>query len=190
MTTRWMALIASLIMCLPVSAQVKLSTCTPRWVTIPAPPTAMAFGQTIDEYQISNHAYKYPFTHPSPAGVFDVSNAVVDKLQRVGAWSQPKRMTLQSGWRLYAGAWNQPPSSDDVGIVWKVKVVSLVTPDPLGAFVVGQEVLFIDTAELSGVNFKSTVPYSSAGPDLKYIFNDNQFIMTVESCEQVEGTLR
>jgi hypothetical protein len=175
MTTKWMSLLVSLLLYLPAVAQVKLSDCTPRWVTIPAPSAALQFGTEITEYQISNHQYKYPFTYPSPAGVFDVSNAVVDKLQRVGAWSQPKRLTLQSGWRLYAGAWNQPPASDDVGIVWKVKTISLVTPDPLGAFVADQELVFIDTAELSSPSFRSTVPYSSAGPELKYIFNDNQF---------------
>lgn len=94
------------------------------WTTVPAPTKPLAAFFDEEQSQISNHTWLYPFTQPTPAGVYEVSNCIIDKSQKLGAWSQPKTISMQSGWYLYAHSWNQPVTSDDAGIAWRVKVVT------------------------------------------------------------------
>lgn len=94
------------------------------WVPVAAPTKPLVAGFQLEQSQLSNHSWLYPFTQPTPAGVYEVSNAIIDRSQKIGAWSQATTLTLQSGWYLHAHSWNQPVSSDDAGIAWRVKVVS------------------------------------------------------------------
>lgn len=162
-----------------VQAQVKVSECTPRWQSIPAPSMPLVIATPNDSYQLSNHAYKYPFTYGSPAGLYDVSNAVVSKANKVGAWSQPTRVKLKSGWRLYVGGWNQPSTADDAGVVWKVKACKVQPPDPLGAYVTGQEYLFTTAWESDTEANLGIVPYSSVRPEPQLIYTPSTNRMTL-----------
>ena len=94
------------------------------WQTVAAPTKPLVSGFSVNQSSLSNHTWRYPFDQPTPAGTYEVSNAIIDKSQNVGAWSQPKTLVVQSGWFLYGAPWNQPVTSDEAGIAWKVKVVS------------------------------------------------------------------
>lgn len=85
-------------------------------------------------YQNSNHSWNGdPFTKPFPGGTYEIYNASIDKQQKVGAWSSPAVVTVQSGAHLYCGGWNLPILQYESGVVWKAKCVSL---DPEQAAVV------------------------------------------------------
>lgn len=140
-----------------------LSSFAERWQDVPAP--QLPLYQIHSEYnEISNYGYKYPFNNPTPAGTFEVMNASVDKSQRVGAWSEPFTATVKSGWRLYARGDNQKPMTDEVGIVWKVKCVSLDAPDPLLNFEEGDEYLYVTASEIDQDSWRSIVAYSMVEP--------------------------
>lgn len=94
------------------------------WTPVAAPTKPLVAGFQLEQSQLSNHSWLYPFTQPTPAGVYEVSNCIIDKSQKLGAWSQAKTLTLQSGWYLFGNSNNQPVTSDDSGIAWRVKVVS------------------------------------------------------------------
>lgn len=77
-------------------------------------------------YQNSNHSWNGdPFTKPFPGGTYEIYNASIDKQQKVGAWSSPAVVTVQSGAHLYCGGWNLPVLQYESGVVWKAKCVSL-----------------------------------------------------------------
>lgn len=97
-------------------------------VTVAAPTVAPALNIQLGVAHVSNYTFEYPYTKPTPAGTYQISNAIVDKTNKAGAWSTPVTVTLQSGWFVYGGTWNQPLRTDDVGIIWKVYCVSTATP--------------------------------------------------------------
>lgn len=146
-----------------------LSSFTPRLQKVDAPSTPLRQLTPNDSSAISFHTNKYPFNTATPTGVFEVSNAIVDKQQKVGAWSEPKVLDLKSGWRLYALGDNQPPSADDVGIVWKLKCVSLAEPDPKYAYAPGGEYLLTTAFQCDLESNLGIVPYSSVRPVYDFI---------------------
>jgi hypothetical protein len=132
------------------------------WTTVTPPADVTLFKLRSD----TNISWKYPFDRGCPAGEYEVSNAIVDRSQQVGTWSKPTRFTTKAGWSLYAAPWNQPTTRDDVGIVWKVKCISVDQPG--GAFQVGAEI-----SHSSNLQPLFTVaPYSGDGPYLQRLFNN------------------
>lgn len=158
--------------------QVKVSQMQERWQVVdpPSRPVYIQPWTTGDHYTLSGR-WGYPFQTPNPAGVFDVYNAIVSKEQKVCAWSQPKRLTLRSGWRLNAGSWNLPPSRLDAGVIWKVKVISTVQPSTV--WTVGKEFILSTNYESDAVSTWSIAPWSSTAPVLQQLrwltYNDQYF---------------
>jgi len=142
------------------------------WVDVLPPTTPLVSGFAPEQSQLSNHTWLYPFTQPTPAGTYEVSNAVIDKSQKLGAWSQPRTLVLQSGWFLHVGSWNQPVSGDEAGIAWKVKVVTATQFD-YTPFTNGSEHYFY--TGWSGQYVPNIVaPYSYSLPRLQEIKQDSR----------------
>lgn len=151
-----------------------------RWQVVPAPTTPLVQLTPNDCASLSMHTYKYPFTHGRPGGTFEVSNAIVDRSHKVGAWSEPATIVVLTGWHLMARGENQPSHTDDVGIVWKVKCVSLNEPDPLLAYVEGGEYLFVTQKEVDRGDWQSITPYSSVEPQHREIMETTYGILTLD----------
>ncbi len=147
----------------------RLSSFTERWQEVPAPQLPLLQLTPNVSAALSNHTYQYPYTHGAPAGVYEVRNAIVDRSQKVGAWSEPNTQAVKSGWFLWARGDNLPPNNDDVGIVWKVTCVSLDEADPLGCYVPGGEYLFTTAIECDRGDWRSIVPYSAVEPVYRQI---------------------
>ncbi len=137
------------------------------WHTVAAPTKPLVSGFSVNQSSLSNHTWRYPFDQPTPAGTYEVSNAIIDKSQNVGAWSQPKTLVVQSGWFLYGAPWNQPVTSDEAGIAWKVKVVS-ATQFEYTPYTPGSEHYFF--TGWGGQYLPNTVaPYSGTVPKLQLL---------------------
>lgn len=132
------------------------------WTTVTPPTDVTLFKLRSD----TNVSWKYPFDRGCPAGEYEVSNAIVDRSQKVGTWSKPTTFTAKAGWELRAAPWNQPTTRDDVGIVWKVKCISVDQPG--GAFQVGAEI-----SHSSNLQPLFTIaPYTGDGPFLQRLCNN------------------
>jgi len=137
------------------------------WHTVAAPTKPLVSGFTVNQSSLSNHTWRYPFDQPTPAGTYEVSNAIIDKSQNLGAWSQPKTLVVQSGWFLYGAPWNQPVTSDEAGIAWKVKVVS-ATQFEYSPYTPGSEHYFF--TGWGGQYLPNAVaPYSGTVPKLQLL---------------------
>jgi len=132
------------------------------WTAVTPPTDVVLFKLRSD----ANITWKYPFDVGCPQGEYEVSNAIVDRSQQVGAWSKPTRFTAKTGWELRAAPWNQPNSRDDVGIVWRVKVIS--TPFPAGAFQPGAEISYSSNM----IPLWTIAPYNGDGPHLQRLINN------------------
>lgn len=143
------------------------------WTSVAAPATALVPIFQDEQSQISNHTWMYPFTRPIPAGIYEVRNAIVDKSQKIGAWSKPATLVLKSGWHLYGGSWNQSVSNDDAGVVWKVRVVLLEEGQdfPYNPYTNGTELYYYSGWD--GSYPPNTVaPYSGNLPRLQLLTGD------------------
>lgn len=121
----------------------------------------------------SNYLWSYPFDKPSPAGLYEVRNAIVDRSHKVGAWSEPATFTALSGWQLYACGRNQPPTSDECGLVWKLKCLNVTeTAD----YTNGSEHYLATTYETY-----SPSPYSISGPEPRLLFDKWQRFVSIAS---------
>lgn len=120
---------------------------SPEAVAVPPPSVAL----------VHESSFSWPddlyWTGPRAAGSYEVYNALVDRSNRVGAWSRPARMTVGSGWMLWGAGWNQPVSYEALGLVWKVRCLALVDPRPDLMLQPGQERVF-------GVSKRGTGPAS------------------------------
>jgi hypothetical protein len=134
------------------------------WTAVTPPSDAQIFKLRSE----TNVTWKYPFDAGCPAGEYEVSNAIVDRSQQVGMWSKPTRFTAKAGWTLYAAPWNQPTSRDDVGIVWKVKCISVV--QPAVAFQADAEISYSSNMQ----PHYTIAPYSGDGPHLQRLSNSWQ----------------
>lgn len=156
------SLLAVLLWCSSLQAQ--------TWTAVAAPTQPLVSGFQLEQSQLSNHTWLYPFTMPAPAGSFEVSNAIIDRSQRLGVWSKPKPIIAKSGWFLYGGSWNQAATSDDAGIAWRVKVIS-VTDFEYNPLKAGSEHYFY--VGWSGQYLTNTVaPYSFTIPRLQELKQD------------------
>lgn len=136
------------------------------WTAVPPPKQPLNFVSAG-----SNYTWSYPFVSPSPAGTYEVSNAIVDKSHRVGAWSQPARITVKSGWQLYGGSWNQPPTSDEAGVAWKIKCIAV---NETADFRNGSEHYLQTSYEVNSV-----APWSGSGPEVMPLYLMWQRFMTI-----------
>lgn len=137
------------------------------WTAVAAP------AQPLNLYRQETYlTWRYPFDIAIPAGTYEVCNAVVDRSHKVGAWSQPATLQLQSGWQLYGGVRNQPASMDEVGLAWKVKCVSVTETAP---FLNGSEHIFQTTYETN-----SPAPFSASCPEPKPLYTYWQRFITPE----------
>ena len=98
------------------------------WSTVPAPTQAPAVYQTGFSHN-SDYTWFYPYKRPTPGGVIRVSNTIIDSNGKLGAWSEPKELTVKSGWRLWGGSWNLPCIEDCSGVAWKLEIVSVNPAD-------------------------------------------------------------
>lgn len=98
------------------------------WSTVPAPTTAPAVYQ-VGFSQNSDYTWKYPYNRPSPAGTIRVSNTIIDSNGKLGAWSEPRELTVKSGWRLWGGSWNLPCIEDCSGVAWRLEIVNIDPKD-------------------------------------------------------------
>lgn len=143
------------------------------WTPVPAPTKAMVAGFQLEQSQLSNHTWLYPFNQPTPAGTYKISNCIVSKNQTLGAFSEECTLTTQSGWYLYGHSWNQPVSSDDAGIVWKVKVVTSTPQFDYTPFFPGSEHYFyVGWGGTYPVN--QIAPYSYTLPRLQELKQDSR----------------
>lgn len=129
-----------------------------RLETVMAPATPPYFYHQRHPYQWSNHGWMgSPNTKPFPGGVYEVRNASLDKQQKLGAWSQPAIVTVQSGAQLYCGGWNLPALQYEAGVVWKITCVS-VEPECAGWGInPGDEYSLISPNHWNGGNISPSV---------------------------------
>ena len=155
------------------------------WSTVPAPTQApyVQPNQT-GHSQVSDYTWKYPFTRPTPAGVIRVYNAIVDADGKIGTWSQPTTLTVQSGWRLWGGAWNQPVVEDASGIAWKLEIVSVDPSDPTGQWQYNPyyagRVAYLYTGWNGSYIPNTLSPVSSHNPYLQQLTEDATSSYTIE----------
>lgn len=148
------------------------------WSTVPAPTNPPAIYQSGVAHN-SDYTWLYPFTEPTPGGVIRVRNTIVDSNGRLGAWSEPKELTVKSGWRLWAGAWNQPVVEDASGIAWQVEIVSIERDFPHNPYKPGYKGYFY--TEWAGTYKENTLsPVSSHNPYLQYIAEDQWRYYTLD----------
>lgn len=138
-----------------------------RWqqqVQIMAPASPPYFLDGRHPYQWSNHGWGgSPFSKPFPGGVYEVRNASLDKTQKLGAWSQPATITVQSGAQLYCGGWNLPALQYEAGVIWKITCVS-VKPECAGwGMNPGEEYVLISPNHW---NVNNTSPSVACEPEL------------------------
>jgi hypothetical protein len=121
----------------------------------------------------SDYTWLYPFDKPTPGGVLHVSNAIIDLDGRIGVWSDPAIVPVESGWRLWGGAWNQPVVEDAAGIAWKVKIVELNPEDdfPYNPYTPDSEHYFY-TGWGGSYPQNEIAPYSSHSPRLDMLTQD------------------
>lgn len=138
-----------------------------RLETVIAPTSAPHFYHQRHPYQWSNHGWMgSPFSKPFPGGIYEVRNASLDKQQKLGAWSQPATVTVQSGGQLYVGGWNLPALQYEAGVVWKITCVS-VEPEYAGwGISPGEEYVLISPNHWNGSN---TSPSVACEPELHKI---------------------
>lgn len=129
------------------------------WTTVAAP-TRAPFMTGAG----SNVVWKHPFDAPCPPGEYEVSNVIVDRRQRMGVRSQPRKIVAQAGWSLYGDTSNQPISRDDVGIIWIVKCVNVQEG---GLFKNGTEHLFTNNRQ----PLYTIAPYSGDAPYAQELVN-------------------
>lgn len=165
--------IGTLVLCLTVFAGWN-ETAKQAPAPVPVPYTwtpVAAPTQPLNLYrQDVNITWRYPFDTAIPAGTYEIRNAVIDRSHKVGAWSQPKTMNLQSGWQLFGGCRNQPASMDEVGLAWKVTCINITE---VGFFTNGSEHYFQTSYETN-----SPCPYSASSPELKPLYTYWQRFMT------------
>lgn len=143
-----------LLFALPVHGQ--------TWTTVTPPTDVTLFKLRSD----TNTTWKYPFDRGCPAGEYEVSNAIVDRSQRVGAWSKPAKIVAKAGWFLHTAPWNQPTTRDDVGIAWRVKCLTVEHPG--GQFVPGAEISYSSNMQ----PLFTIAPHSGDGPYLQRLANN------------------
>jgi hypothetical protein len=149
------------------------------WSTVPAPIHAPTIYQAAF-IENSDYTWLYPFTEPTPGGVIRVRNTIVDSNGKLGAWSEPKELTVKSGWRLWAGAWNQPVIEDASGIAWSVEVVSIERDFQHNPYKPGYKGYFYTGG--SGGSYKENTlsPVSSHSPYLQHIAEDQWRYYTLD----------
>jgi hypothetical protein len=142
-------------------AAVKISNYPAKYVDVPAPEGKMIVSQPIYSYP-SPIYWGETFI---PGGQIAVSNALVDKQHKVGTWSQEAIVDVTQGWRLLAMDSNQPPAFNCVGVVWKIRWVTVVPPVPNGwPAVNGEYVFVVDLGGVGPAQFKGAVAWSGTHP--------------------------
>jgi len=141
--------------------------------TVAAPTHPLILATSPSHYHCSEYAWLYPFTKPTPGGLLHVSNAIVDLDGRIGAWSEPTVLTVESGWRLWGGAWNQPIVEDAAGIAWKVKIVEMNSDDDFqyNPYTAGTE-HYLYSGWQGSYPPNEIAPYSSHCPHLEQLTQD------------------
>lgn len=146
---------------------------TEYWSTVAAPPTAPRYATQYSFSHLSNYVWHYPYDKPSPGGVIEVSNCIIDADGRFGTLSQAVTLTVERGWQLWGGAWNQPIVEDAQGVAWCVKFISINAED----------VYQYNPWQAGGVRYFYTgwggsylqneiAPYSSHSPNLEILTED------------------
>lgn len=139
---------------------------TEKFVDVPPPKATPRVTSTI--YSMVSPVY-WGDTF-NPGGQVEVRNARINKQGEVGTWSNPAVLNLVKGSIIYGNDFNQPPSHNNIGIIWKVKYVS-VDPELPGLWPEkGREYLHV--AANGGVGpaqFWSGVPWSASRPRNSYI---------------------
>jgi len=131
---------------------------------IPPPVNPINIGTQNHKAQLGYHTWLYPFERAFPGGTYALSNAIVSRDQKYGAWSQETVVTIKSGSRFYGSCWNQPSRTDDVGIVWKVRCIDI--PNPVPGFIETGAVFSI----YPQLYFHDQIaPYDWATPNLKFL---------------------
>lgn len=143
-----------------MATAVRVSAMTARAQTV-SPPTVAPY--VYDPGTVSRSSY--PYIHPLPSGVYEVRNALVDKQQRVGAYSLPKTITIGSGAKFLGGSWNQPVKYNEVGVVWKIKLVSS-TSELWPGWAIGDEKFLAELTETNASYVLCPYPWSSTKPKL------------------------
>jgi hypothetical protein len=96
-----------------------------RWEDVPAPTLpVVSWGVSSGVYPTIWNGWQWGST---PGGRIEVCNALVDRSQRAGAWSQPAVLDVRAGWELTAlPVTNQPNDPRAAGIVWRVTMAGKV----------------------------------------------------------------
>jgi len=89
------------------------------WSPVTAPTNAL-FIQSYSSYAGWNNP-----ASGQPAGTYEISNAIVDRSRKVGTFSQPATVTTKLGGRFWVDSSNQPTTTDDCGLLWKVKCINV-----------------------------------------------------------------
>jgi hypothetical protein len=155
-------------------------TSTGDWSSVAAPPTAPRYASQHYATHLSNYVWWYdgnnpsnPFHRPSPGGVIEVSNCIIDSDGQFGTPSLPVTLTVKRGWQLWGGAWNQPIVEDAQGIGWMVKFVSINTEDQYqyNPWQTGDTKYFY-TSWGGSYAANDIAPYSSHSPKLELLTED------------------
>lgn len=147
------------------------------YAAVPAPVSPLIHVETL-----KTHTWNYPFVSGQPAGVIEVSNTVINREHKLGTWSEPVAFTVDNGWQLYGGAWNQWLDEDVIGIAWKVKVVSLRDGQdfPYNPYQPGTEHYYTSEGWHQQTYYANKVaPYSSIVPKFQLLGQDQRKLFTL-----------
>lgn len=132
-----------------------------KYVSVPAPTGKMTIYQPL-------YSWPSPIYWGDtfiPGGQIEVSNALVDKQHRVGAWSLPATLNVTQGWLLRVLDSNQPPSFDCVGVAWKVKFLTVDPPVPGGWPAPNFEYVYVVApAGIGPLQYRASVTWSGTHP--------------------------
>jgi hypothetical protein len=134
---------------------------TEKFVTVPPPVGSMTAYSSVYSYPMPPNLSAGTFF---PGGQFELRNALVDKRQRVGAWSNPAVVDVTKGWQIQVLDHNQPTSADCIGVVWKIRFIT-INSDP-GPFTTNVDYLFITNfnAGIGPLQYRGSNGFSVSWP--------------------------
>jgi len=104
----------------PAHAELKLSALQDKIVTVSAPTTSAKENTSFISLRwFPNGTWVY-----APAGDWLIQNAMVDRENRIGPWSQPLVLNMPQGWILIASNSNIPNHKDRAAVAWRATRVS------------------------------------------------------------------
>ncbi len=142
------------------------------YVIVPVPPQPAAT-QILQVDAFSFYDETNPYI-PRPGGRFEVSNALVDRNNGIGAWSVPSTIITDSGWSLWGNVYNQPVSYDALAVAWRIRCVEV--DDERSGIKAGMEMSWCVSKKGQGpLSIASRFPWGRLTPRYERLVNGEMY---------------